>query len=465
MEGSVQLNGEWEFYWNQLVDPDSQSLDFTYEVFPQLWNDIERDGVSLGSFGYATYKLKIVLPEDCPTLAIQIPDYYSSYNLFLNDRLFAMNGIVATVRENYDPKFIPMTRALAPIGDTVLLTMQIANFEHYKGGTRLPMIVGESSSLFKTRVIDFSIDIFLAGSLVMGGLFFLGLFMFGNKSKPLLYFSLFCIVYGYRIIGSDLYAVLAIFYHMPLILILRLEYLTLHLSGFLFLKYQYSLYPKELPGWFDRILSTLFLILALISAFFSPYWFTQTITPFFVLLIIGVPFVLVAQVLSVLRKRIGAPYIIMSTIVVFFVFVYSFLVYFGTIEGSKFVVFVCYIIFFFLQSLVLSFRFSTRLKRAKAQAEQAAIAKTEFLSTMSHEIRTPLNAVVGLTNYLIGEKPREDQKESLETLRFSSENLLALINDILDYNKIDAGKVEFEERPVNLRELISGLINAYKKNA
>ncbi|MGB3465114.1 MAG: response regulator, partial [Cyclobacteriaceae bacterium] len=107
------------------------------------------------------------------------------------------------------------------------------------------------------------------------------------------------------------------------------------------------------------------------------------------------------------------------------------------------------------------FRYSRELKDAKEVAEQASNAKTEFLSTMSHEIRTPLNAVIGLSNFLIEENPREDQKDSLNNLRFSSENLLSLINDILDYNKIDAGKIDFEEKPFNVRRLLDRTIAAY----
>ncbi len=463
--GNVELNGEWEFYWNKLVLNEESGTSKNYINFPQLWNDIKIDGVTTSNFGYATHRLKIILPSNRPPLAIQLPDYYSSYALYLDDRLLATNGKVASSRELYEPKFLPMTRAFLATGDTVVLTLQIANFDHSKGGSRLPMVLGESTGLFTKRVINFSLDVFLTGSLMMGGLFFLGLFLFGNQSRPLLYFALFCIIYGYRIMGSDLYTLHALFPGIPWQVSLRLEYLTLHLSGLLFLKYQSRLYPEDLPKWFDQLFSILFAILALSAVVTPASWFTKTLDPFFGILVIGIPVIIIAQVRSVIMKRIAAPYIVLSTLVILFVFIYSFLDYFGVVEESVFVTFLGYIIFFFLQSLILSFRFSFRLKTAKEAAEQAAVAKTEFLSTMSHEIRTPLNAVVGLTNYLIEEDPREDQVESLDTLRFASENLLALINDILDYNKIDAGKIQFEEKPINIRELLNGLVSAYKKVA
>jgi PAS domain S-box-containing protein len=104
------------------------------------------------------------------------------------------------------------------------------------------------------------------------------------------------------------------------------------------------------------------------------------------------------------------------------------------------------------------------LIKAKVQAEQAAIAKSQFLSTMSHEIRTPMNAVIGFTHLLM-QDPREDQKEYLKTLKFSAENLLVLINDILDFSKIEAGKIEFEEVEFSVRELISNIKQATVQKA
>ncbi|MEM7656307.1 MAG: ATP-binding protein [Bacteroidota bacterium] len=97
------------------------------------------------------------------------------------------------------------------------------------------------------------------------------------------------------------------------------------------------------------------------------------------------------------------------------------------------------------------------LVEAKEQAEQAAHAKARFLSNMSHEIRTPMNAVLGLTDLLMVEEPRPEQLEILKILRFSGDNLLVIINDILDYSKIESGKVELENIEVHLADLIRSI--------
>jgi len=108
---------------------------------------------------------------------------------------------------------------------------------------------------------------------------------------------------------------------------------------------------------------------------------------------------------------------------------------------------------------------NTELQLAKEKAEKASLAKAQFLSTITHELRTPLYAVTGLTHLLLEENPKPDQKEHLNSLKFSGEYLLSLINNILDLNKLEANKVEVEKTTFGLKKRISDVLVALKKSA
>jgi len=102
---------------------------------------------------------------------------------------------------------------------------------------------------------------------------------------------------------------------------------------------------------------------------------------------------------------------------------------------------------------------------AKEQALQLSEAKEMFLSVMSHEIRTPLNAIIGMTHLLIESDPKPSQTDDLNILKFSGENLLNIINDVLDFTKIETGNLRLEFLPINLQLLCCDIISSLQVSA
>jgi two-component system, sensor histidine kinase and response regulator len=108
---------------------------------------------------------------------------------------------------------------------------------------------------------------------------------------------------------------------------------------------------------------------------------------------------------------------------------------------------------------------NAQLDQALQEAQAAARIKTSFLATVSHELRTPMNGVIGMTDLLLDTEPSEEQESYIKTIRQCGEALLTLINDILEYGKIDAGKLELECIDFNLRTTVEDVLGQFAERA
>jgi signal transduction histidine kinase/CheY-like chemotaxis protein len=476
-DGVIELNGEWEFHWKQLIAPNElSSLDTSkkknFIKLPRSWNGYQIDGEELSGDGYATYHLKINGNTLHKKLMFRTSWMGTSYNLFVNGELVASNGQVATTRETMTPQYLPITASYYSDADSLDIILQVANFYHREGGAWYPIEIGLEQQITKARENALSIDLFLCGAIFIMGIYYLGIYLYRRQEKASLLFSICCLLMAFRsLLTGELYLP-SIFSGLDWNLLIQLDYLSFYMTLLFFAIFVNVLFPQLHSKVFLNSFIVICLLFSLTVVIFPADILTHYISIFRVLTIIFGVYLAYFLIIAVLKKTqgsitflIGGIFLLLSLIseLAYQQSLISYYFFFSSDFG--------YFVFICSQSLLLMMRYTDafneteRLLASVNRAESATQAKTIFLAKMSHEIRTPMNGILGVVQLLGKTKLTPRQKSYLKIVNDSGALLMSIINDILDLSKIEAGKMTLEERPFNLETLTEGVLSLYNAQA
>lgn len=196
---TVKLDGEWEFYWNQLIDPDEidTGLMTGYIVIPSSWNKHTASEDFINGDGFATYRMTFITDEN-GRLALKMPRLHTAYKLWLNGKLSAAAGTVGKTKDTMIPQYLPQIIFFdAKQGNNEIL-IQVSNFHHRSGGILESIRVGSEKQILALRYNNIAKDFLLFGCLIFIGVYHLALFFFRRKNTSALYFGSFCVLIGIR---------------------------------------------------------------------------------------------------------------------------------------------------------------------------------------------------------------------------------------------------------------------------
>ena len=497
--GIIDLDGEWGFYWNQLLSP-SDFLDSKlpeksgYINVPDTW-ETNKLPANISGQGYATYHLIIKLhPLNGNKLALKYLDASTSFTLWVDGEKLHTAGITGTSRSTTIPEYAPGVIDFCSSDREVEVIINISNFHHRTGGFWESISLGTEKEIHRVNSRSHYSDAILMGGILILSFYHLILYGIKKTDKKILILGIFCFVIFVRGVSTGEMLLYVYLTDLSRDVSSRIEYVSFFSAMAVFMVFLKVSFPKEIHKTVANFFVTCFLAVSIFSSLF-PISISSYILPFVqILSLVAAIYAVIMVVMAVVRKRPGSKVFLIGFIIII-ISLLNDILYARLVINSIYLSPVALVIFILLQTSDLSYRVSQSfdlikkqhielnnykehledlvkertldLENALVTAEESSRAKSDFLANMSHELRTPLTHIIGFSEIILMKEELmnsdPEAKEFLNDVLSSGRHLLDLISGILDLAKNKAGKQKIKVSKMDLGELLRDSIDIFSK--
>lgn len=393
-QGVVHLSGEYEFYWLQHLFSRDFKKSKTPEIsgfinVPDFWYGLESQGQKFTGSGYATYRLSILLKDKTPSLALKFLDMGTAFRVFIDGRQVLSVGQAGKTPETTIPQYSPQVVELQPVSNQIELIYHVANF-HYSGGGAWEVVrLGEKGDIYKIREKRLTLDLILFGSILMIGLYHLGLFAIRKKDLSTLYFGIFCLIIAIRMLTTVERYLLNIIPGIDWELFVKTEYLSYYLAVPVFSLFMHSLFPKDIHKSVLSIIVMVGIGCSIIVVVASPKIFSRTLSMYQIFTFFCLGYGLLMIFISSLRKRPGAIVILVGFLVLSGTVVNDILDANQILQTGQFT-HVGLFIFTFSQAFHLSSRFLAAFRTVEQQTKELSYTNQRYKMEIDERLQAEL---------------------------------------------------------------------------
>ncbi len=363
-DGPIELSGEYEFYWQQLLSPEDfartpppRNRDFIQ--VPSCWKGHDWQGAKLPGEGYATYRLTILLKDSLAAqLALKFLDMGTAFTVFANGEKTLSVGIVGPTPETSKPSFLPQVVDFGGDSNRVELIYQVSNFHYLRGGAWEVIRLGTEQQLNRLRERRLTLDLILFGSILTMGLYHLTLFTLRKNDLSSLFFGSYCLLIAVRLLTTVEKFLLQTFPQMNWELFVKVEYLTICIGVPIFALFLYKLFAQDFHKSVVVAIVIAGFLFAGVVCLTPARVFTQLLVPLQGYMLVSVVYGLSMLARFAARKQKAAAIILVGFLFLSATIVNDILDANGIIQTGHFV-HLGFFVFIFSHAFILSARYSS----------------------------------------------------------------------------------------------------------
>jgi len=485
-QGPKVISGQFLFQWSGFTDAQSLPPTRSLRHVPDNWSSLNKDrSFFKQDFGFASYGLKIVLPDTSSSLAILIPPIPSAYRLFINGKLVSQLGNPSTDHR----EFIPSSRTnivfIQAKEKEISLLLHVANYYFASSGIWSPITIGTTSDIVQLQQRMFLQDSFLVGCLLIMGLYHVAIFAMRKHEKGAFYFAILCLMLALR----------GCFSTSPLF------FLFLPQADYkIAIQILYTTFPIILLGFFQFFrsislinfskleikISFLLIISYSIIVWTTPNYIHGRLLLFVIIWAGWIGLRSIVALIKVSRTKPLESLLLLFGILSCIAGLLNDSLYERGIVHTGFVLPFAFGVLVLMQAIVLALHFTGALTRAETltqelqhsniayeqmvlrrrQAEEQRemeSLKTRFLSNVTHEFKTPLALITAPTEFLMSQvQHNPEQQEMLRTIYRNSSHLLRLVNQLLDFSNLREGKMTTTYNLGNIKDFCAEITHSFQ---
>jgi signal transduction histidine kinase len=509
----LALNGEWEFYWKKILRPSDfakageMKPDYYGEV-PSYWTDYPKDKVKTERFGYATYRLTIILPPGFrKPIGLDLPVFDSAFDLYINDEYLAGNGVPGTTESETKPEYFRQQIEFNPSSDTISIIANVSNFDNRRGGFPMPMKLGTLAYVQKhaenSRAVDWATISLLFGF----SFFFLFFFFLYPKDKKSVFFSMAVIGLALRFFFTTHFLILN-FTNLSWVWIIRFEYLSLFLILFGSTWFTVNLYPSKIIRIIAWIITFIFSIAFIVTPFIPVKIFSYSIIPYYPSMLVILLYLLFESLKGILRKNMIDIVFFSTFLLLAFSVIHDTRVSLGKsdslIEYSfPFIV----MAFILIHAITLLYKWfkgyyekeelqdelelmnwnlelivDERTKELKTRNEEielkntmiasqnkqladTLVLKNKIYSVIAHDLRNPAVNILYMLNLLKEKEYKDNYDANANSCIQYCQSIINLLENMLVWGKGHEDKIRFSPDEYDLAGIILTNLSIFKENA